>query len=67
MTFRKDVLNKLTKLGLIIDEEKNKKISRFSDANEGEITKEESKIACHVIPTDEELMIAIDTYEYINN
>lgn len=63
--FRKDVLNKLTKLGIILDEEKNEKIGKFLEIKQGIITKENSKVPCYVIPTDEEVMIAKDTYEYL--
>lgn len=33
--------------------------------NLGLITKEGSKIPCYIVPTDEELMIARDTYRLI--
>jgi len=48
-----------------INEEKNKSISKFSATTKGIITTEDSKIPCYVIPTDEELMIAKDTYELL--
>ena len=31
------------------------------------ITKEGSKIPCYIVPTDEEVMIARDTYSFLNN
>ncbi len=57
---RKDVLNKLNILGIKIDEEKNK-----IRGQETIITSKESSIPCYVIPTDEELMIARDTYNLV--
>ena len=57
---RKLVCEKLSCLGVKIDEEKNKA--------RGELTKistDDSKVAVYVIPTDEELMIARDTLELI--
>ena len=54
---RREVLDGLSVLGIKIDEEANdcRGIERL-------ITKEDSSIPCYVIPTDEELMIARDTY-----
>jgi acetate kinase len=58
---RSEVLNKLSALGIVIDEDVNKEtITR--KGKEGIITKKESKIPAYVIATDEELMIARDTY-----
>jgi len=54
---RREVLDGLKVLGVEVDEEAN--------SNRGKeimITKPTSKIPCYVIPTDEELMIARDTY-----
>ena len=47
-------------LGVEIDEENNK-----LRGEEIKVTTENSKIPCFVIPTDEEVMIARDTYDYI--
>lgn len=59
---RKEVLNKLTALGVMLDEAKNEAtITR--KGIEGIITASESKIPAYVIGTDEELMIARDTYD----
>jgi len=63
--FRETLIRKLEKLGIYLNEEKNKSISKFSATNKGIITTEDSKIPCYVIPTDEELMIAKDTYELL--
>lgn len=57
---RKDVLNKLSILGIKIDEEKNQ-----IRGQETLITAKDSSIPCYVIPTDEELMIARDTYNLV--
>ncbi len=57
---RKEVMNSLSSLGIIIDDEKNK-----SRGVETVITSSDSKISCYIIPTDEELMIAKETYELI--
>lgn len=55
---RKQILDKLSVLGVQIDEERNN-----IRGEEKLITKDTSKIPVWVIPTDEELMIARDTYE----
>lgn len=57
---RKEGLSGMESLGIEIDDEKNAKATR---GVEGEITSEASKIKAYVIPTDEELSIALDTYE----
>lgn len=59
---RRMVLDRLACLGIKIDKEKNEEM-RFG--KEGLITKEESSVPCYVIPTNEELMIAQDTYNLI--
>jgi len=64
VTFRKKVLQKLQKLGIILDEEKNQNINKFGK-EEGIITDETSKIPCLVMKTDEEIMIARDTLKFI--
>ena len=57
---RHQILDGLKVLGVEIDEEANK-----TRGEEIRITTDNSKIPCFVIPTDEEVMIARDTYEYI--
>ena len=59
---RREVIKKLAPLGVILDEEKNKE-TLIRKGKEGIITKEESTIPVYVIATDEELMIARDTFE----
>ncbi len=51
-------------LGIIIDEEKNNEMIR---GKEGLISTAKSKVKVAVIPTDEEIMIARDTYAYFAN
>ena len=58
---RKEVLERLKPLGIVIDEDKNNAIAGYKDENEGIITSDESKVTVYVVPTDEELMIALDT------
>lgn len=62
---RGEVLKKLTSLGVYLDEEKNN-ATIVRKGIEGTITKEESKIPVYVVATDEELMIARDTF-YLSN
>ena len=54
---RRDILAGLKVLGIEMDEEANN-----NRGKEMLITKSTSKIPCYVIPTDEEVMIARDTY-----
>ena len=54
---RTDIMEGLKVLGVIPDYESNN-----SRGEEKLITTEESKVPCYVVPTDEELMIARDTY-----
>ena len=60
-------MNKLRLLGIEIDEERNQKIASFKELNQGIITTENSSIPVYVIPTNEELEIARDTYNLTNN
>ena len=55
---RKEIVEGLSALGIKLDEEANN-----CRGQEVRITTDDSKVACYVIPTDEELMIARDTYE----
>ena len=57
---RKDILDKLASLGIKIDEEANDFRGEVR-----KITTEDSKIPVYVIPTNEELMIALDTYNIV--
>lgn len=58
---REAVMSNFDYLGVTINKENNK-INR----QEVLISGEDSTVKCYVIPTDEELMIAKDTYELIN-
>lgn len=58
---RKDIVKKLEFLGVKLDEEANDMRGK-----ESLITTKDSKIPVYVIPTNEELMIALDTYNIIN-
>lgn len=57
---RKQIIEGLTSLGIEVDEEANDVRGEFRL-----ITKEGSKIPCYIVPTNEELMIARDTYRLI--
>ena len=63
---RSEVLKRLIPLGIIIDEEKNNTIAGYKDITEGIITSDDSKVDVYVVPTDEELMIALDTVKVAN-
>ncbi len=58
---RKSIMEGLAVLGIKLDEEANN-----CRGEEQKISTADSKIACYVIPTDEELMIVRDTYELMN-
>lgn len=57
---RKMIAEMIASLGVKLDEEKNNIRGKVAL-----ISKEDSKIPMYVIPTNEELMIAMDTYELI--
>lgn len=58
---RRDILNGLAILGIKLDEEANNTKGEFKL-----ISAKDSKIPCYVIPTDEEVMIAKDTFSFVN-
>ena len=58
---RELVLEKVASLGIKIDNSKNQIQGKF-----GLITSDDSKIPVYVVPTNEELMIALDTMELIS-
>lgn len=64
--FRENVIRKLSCLGLKLDKEVNDNIAGYRANQEGKITTADSSCDVYVIPTNEELMIALDTYEIIN-
>ncbi len=57
---RREIMDGLSVLGVVVDEENNN-----TRGQEIMVTTKESKIPCYVIPTDEEVMIARDTYAFI--
>ena len=57
---RREIMDGLSVLGVVVDEENNN-----TRGQEIKVTTKESKIPCYVIPTDEEVMIARDTYAFI--
>ena len=57
---RKEILNKLAVLGIKVDEEANN-----VRGEERKITTDDSAVPAYIIPTNEELMIAKDTYSLI--
>ena len=59
---RKDVMEKISVLGVKASEERNNVRGKLQL-----ITEDDSKIQCYVVPTNEELMIAEDTYRLVNN
>ncbi len=63
--FRENIVGKLSSLGIVLDKEENNKIASYLDKSEGVISSSESKVPVYVIPTNEELMIALDTYNII--
>lgn len=63
--FRAHIIERLECLGIKIDDELNMKTAGYLDISEGIISASDSKIPIYVIPTNEELMIALDTYDLI--
>lgn len=60
-TMRKMIIDRISSLGVKIDERKNDFRGEFRL-----ISSDDSKIPVYVVPTDEELMIALDTMELIS-
>ena len=65
--FRKVVLDKLSPIGILVDETRNDSIAGFLDVNSGKISSDDSKVDVFVYPTNEEIMIVRDTYNLIPN
>ena len=61
---RKNIIDKLNCLGIYLDRDKNSKIASFLDVKEGLISTADSKVPVYVIPTDEEVVIARDAYNF---
>ena len=64
--FRKALLEKIACLGVKVNDEVNDTIAAFKSVHSGIITTEDSKFPVYVLPTNEELMIATDTFDIIN-
>ena len=63
---RDDIIAKLSgAMGVYTDLEMNDKIGYGKELKEGIISTKDSKVAVYVIPTNEEVMIARDTYKII--
>lgn len=62
---RRRILERLSFLGVKVDDEVNHSIASYHERHEGCITTSDSTIAAYVVPTDEEVMIARDTYQNI--
>ncbi len=62
---RADILGRLLPLGIKVDADVNDTIASYKDKSEGIISAEDSTVAVHVVPTNEELMIIKDTYELV--
>ena len=60
MLTRKQIMESLEVLGVKVDEKAND-----MRGEEKMVSAKDSKILCYVIPTDEEVMIARDTYELV--
>ena len=60
ITVRRNIINKLAPLGVKLDADANNVRGMVT-----KISSDESKVLCYLIPTDEELMIARDTYNLI--
>ncbi len=63
---RRRVIEKLEFLGVKLNSEFNEQIASYHDIHEGKITLEDSTIPVYVIPTDEEIMLARDTFRFSN-
>lgn len=64
--FRESIINRLSCLGIKIDKDVNMGVASYKDIHEGKISANDSKVPVYVVPTNEELMIALDTFEIIN-
>ena len=62
---RELVFDKLAPLGITLDKEFNNKVAGFKEFKEGKISDKKSKVDVYVLPTDEEVMIIRDTYNFV--
>lgn len=63
---RRWIVDRLKFLGVELDNEVNESIASYHEKHEGVITTKNSKIPVYVVPTDEEIMIARDTFNYVD-
>ncbi len=63
--FREEIISKLGCLGIKVDHDINMEYAAYCDKQEGVISTEDSSVKVYVVPTDEELMIALDTYDFV--
>ena len=61
---RKEIMEALDFLGVKIDNNANEEIAGYKDKHEGLVTTSDSSIPIYVIPTDEEVMIGRDAYDF---
>lgn len=63
VNLRERVVNKLSKAyGIELNKDANNQVARFLDQSSGIISTEKSKFPIMIVPTNEEIMIARDTY-----
>ncbi len=58
---RKEIVDKLSSLNIYLDENANNVRGKLT-----KISRDDSEVLCYVVPTDEEVMIARDTYKLIS-
>ncbi len=63
--FRENLLTRLECLGIKLDKDVNNTIAGYKSVQSGIISTNDSVVPVYVVPTNEELMIATDTYELI--
>ncbi len=63
---RSKIVEQLEFLGIHLNAPFNEQIASYHDIHEGKITTDDSSIPIYVIPTDEEIMIARDTFHLQN-
>ena len=63
---RRWIVDRLKFLGVELDNEVNESIASYHEKHEGVITTKNSKIPVYVVPTNEEIMIARDTFNYVD-
>ena len=64
--FRESVLKNFNAIGIYEDKDMNNKIAGFLDLSEGKVSSNESCVDVYVVPTNEEIMIAKDTFDLVS-